>query len=226
MARRPLTALNTVFRKASSRSRVLPSFLVLGAQKAGTTWLYHMLAHHPQIFMPDCKEVHFWDKQYAKGYAWYEALFKEEGSEPAGELSLVARSASGSSSRQGGREGSALKRRGEITPAYAILPPETIAEIHARYPNLRLIYLVRNPIDRFIGAQLAEIRRHTALPIAVGFGISSPEQAAEVARNGDAVVVGSAIVRRIGEHGDAPDLAARIEAFVRPLAEATHAARP
>ncbi|MDD5201147.1 MAG: tryptophan synthase subunit alpha [Terrimicrobiaceae bacterium] len=77
-----------------------------------------------------------------------------------------------------------------------------------------------------IGAQVAEIRRHTALPIAVGFGISTPEQAAGVAKDADAVVVGSAIVRRIGEHGAAPDLPARIEAFVRPLAEAAHARAP
>ncbi|HEY8901437.1 MAG TPA: tryptophan synthase subunit alpha [Chthoniobacterales bacterium] len=73
-----------------------------------------------------------------------------------------------------------------------------------------------------IGAQVAEIRRHTSLPVAVGFGISTPEQAAEVARSGDAAVVGSAIVRRIGEFGNDPDLVARIEDFVRPLAAAAH----
>jgi tryptophan synthase alpha chain len=76
-----------------------------------------------------------------------------------------------------------------------------------------------------IGVQVAEIRRHTTLPIAVGFGISTPEQTAQVATQGDAAVVGSAIVRRIGEHGAEPDLIARIEAFVRPLAQAAHAAR-
>ncbi len=71
-----------------------------------------------------------------------------------------------------------------------------------------------------IAAQVAELRRHTGLPIAVGFGISTPEQAAEVARHGDAVVVGSAIVRRIAENSNSPDLAARVEEFVRPLAAA------
>jgi tryptophan synthase alpha chain len=73
-----------------------------------------------------------------------------------------------------------------------------------------------------IGAQVAEIRRHSSLPVAVGFGISTPEQSAQVAAQSDAVVVGSAIVRRIGEHGAAPDLVAKIENFVRPLAEAAH----
>jgi tryptophan synthase alpha chain len=76
-----------------------------------------------------------------------------------------------------------------------------------------------------IAAQVAEIRKHTNLPIAVGFGISSPEQAAEVARQADAVVVGSAIVRRMGESGSAPDFVEKIVSFVRPLAAATHEAR-
>lgn len=68
-----------------------------------------------------------------------------------------------------------------------------------------------------IGAQVAELRRHSSLPIAVGFGISTPEQSALVARDADAVVVGSAIVRKIAEHGSAPGLSDRIRDFVRPL---------
>lgn len=76
-----------------------------------------------------------------------------------------------------------------------------------------------------ISSQIAEIKKHTNLPVAVGFGISTPEQAAAVAAQADGVVVGSAIVRRISEYGDSPDLAAKIRAFVAPLAEATHNAR-
>jgi tryptophan synthase alpha chain len=76
-----------------------------------------------------------------------------------------------------------------------------------------------------IEAQLFEIRKHTDLPVAVGFGISTPEQAAQVGYRADAVVVGSAIVRRMGECGDAPDFVDRIVSFVGPLAAATHGAR-
>ncbi len=71
-----------------------------------------------------------------------------------------------------------------------------------------------------IGSQVREIQSHTNLPIAVGFGISTPEQAAEVAKESDAVVVGSAIVRRIGEFGTHPNLNAEITAFVAPIAQA------
>jgi tryptophan synthase alpha chain len=75
-----------------------------------------------------------------------------------------------------------------------------------------------------IAAQVAEIKKHTTLPVAVGFGISTPDQAAEVARESDAVVVGSAIVRRIGEHGADQNLPEKIAAFVKPIAEAIRAA--
>ena len=71
-----------------------------------------------------------------------------------------------------------------------------------------------------IATQVAEIKKHTTLPVAVGFGISTPGQAAEVARESDAVVVGSAIVRRIGEHGKSAALVEKIVEFVSPIAAA------
>jgi len=73
-----------------------------------------------------------------------------------------------------------------------------------------------------IPEQVARIREHTKLPIAVGFGISTAEQAATVAQSADAVVVGSAIVRRIGEYGRDADLGLKIRQFVQPLAAAVH----
>ncbi|MFM8656244.1 MAG: tryptophan synthase subunit alpha [Chthoniobacterales bacterium] len=76
-----------------------------------------------------------------------------------------------------------------------------------------------------IASQVAELKKHTGLPVAVGFGISNPEQATEVGRHADAVVVGSAIVRRIAEHGKDPALTGKVADFVRPLAEAAHAAK-
>jgi tryptophan synthase alpha chain len=71
-----------------------------------------------------------------------------------------------------------------------------------------------------ISSQVAEIKKHTALPVAVGFGISTPEQAMEVAHASDAVVVGSAIVRRIGEHGKSDALVGKVSEFVAPIAAA------
>jgi len=71
-----------------------------------------------------------------------------------------------------------------------------------------------------IATQVAEIKKYTNLPVAVGFGISTPEQATEVAKESDAVVVGSAIVRRIGEHGKSAELIQKVTQFVTPIAAA------
>lgn len=71
--------------------------------------------------------------------------------------------------------------------------------------------------------RVAAIRATTDLPISVGFGISNPDHVRKVAAVADGVVVGSAIVRRIAEIGDKPDLASRLGEFVAPLAAATKA---
>ncbi len=72
-----------------------------------------------------------------------------------------------------------------------------------------------------LGERIALIRAHTDLPIAVGFGVSNPAQVREVAALADAVVVGSAIVRQIAEHGKDPALLEIVSEFVRPMAAAT-----
>jgi tryptophan synthase alpha chain len=71
-----------------------------------------------------------------------------------------------------------------------------------------------------ISQMTAKIRTHTDLPIAVGFGISTPEQARTVAASAEAVVVGSAIVDQVARHGKAKDLVERVKEFVKPLVEA------
>ncbi len=73
-----------------------------------------------------------------------------------------------------------------------------------------------------IGSRIDLIRKQTTLPICVGFGISTPDQAHEVASQADGAVVGSVLVNRIKEWGQDADLPAKLEAFARPLAEAIH----
>lgn len=70
------------------------------------------------------------------------------------------------------------------------------------------------------------IKTHTQKPVAVGFGISTPAHAAEVATLAEGVVVGSAIVKLIGDTGDVPDLAEQVRAFAKPMADATKATPP
>jgi len=71
-----------------------------------------------------------------------------------------------------------------------------------------------------LASQVAKIRAHTDLPIAIGFGISNPDQAKAVALEGDACVVGSAIVNQIAANGKSPELVAKVCTFVKSLADA------
>jgi tryptophan synthase alpha chain len=71
-----------------------------------------------------------------------------------------------------------------------------------------------------VADNVARLKRSTDLPVAVGFGVRTPEQAAAIARVADGVVVGSALVELVGQHGaDAP---AHLEALTRALAQAVH----
>ncbi|HXJ59066.1 MAG TPA: tryptophan synthase subunit alpha [Verrucomicrobiae bacterium] len=108
-------------------------------------------------------------------------------------------------------------------------PEERIAFIAKRGTGF-LYYVSREGVTGMqakvsdtIGLMTARIRQHTDLPIAVGFGISNPEQARLVAASAEAIVVGSAVVNQIATHGKSPGLIAEVSRFVRTLAEAVKA---
>ena len=94
----------------------------------------------------------------------------------------------------------------------------------ARY-STGFVYLVsrtgvtgeRDSISDSVTPLVRAMRQFTKLPLAVGFGVSKPEHVAELGRQVEAVVVGSAIVRVIERHGNDPNLAARLEDFARQL---------
>jgi len=126
------------------------------------------------------------------------------------------------------------KRNEELTDAHDLRHIRLIAPTtpERRVPELAgtsegFIYYVsregvtgeQTSLAEGIDRNVAAIKAHTDVPVVVGFGISTPEQAAEVARASDGVVVGSAIVRRIEAHGGDDDLAGQVEGFVKPLVE-------
>ena len=104
----------------SSDRLPLPDFLGIGAQKSGTSWLAKNLRHHPDIFISEEKELHYFDLQYHRSLRYYAGHFAKANNQV----------------------------KGEVTPAYAILNPEKIRFIQKVMPDLRLIYIMRNPIDR------------------------------------------------------------------------------
>src|SRR5689334_10639147 len=74
-----------------------------------------------------------------------------------------------------------------------------------------------------IGEMTAKIRKHTPLPVAVGFGISNPDQARAVAQYAEAIVVGSAVVNQIASHGRSSDLVSKVSAFTKDMVDAVKA---
>jgi tryptophan synthase alpha chain len=80
----------------------------------------------------------------------------------------------------------------------------------------------RDSIAASLPAKIAELRKVSDLPIAVGFGISNPEQAREVAQHADAIVVGSAIVDLIAKHGDSAEMIERVTTFASEIAKSVN----
>jgi len=102
----------------------LPHFIGAGVQRAATTWVYQCLKEHPQIFMPDVKEIHFFDQNYEKGVEWYKKFFK------------------------GANKDDVV---GEITPNY-INVPEALPRIAHHIPEARIFVILREPISRAYSA--------------------------------------------------------------------------
>jgi sulfotransferase family protein len=116
--------------RATVPLRPLPDFLIIGAQKAGTTALYAYLRWHPQITGPSFKEVSFFDRHHARGERWYRAHL------PARPRQWVAK-------RRHGRWPSI----GEASPSY-LFHPLAAQRVKALMPAARLIAVLRNPVDR------------------------------------------------------------------------------
>ena len=126
-----------LWRGALDRYRLRPAFIIIGAQRAGTTSLYQYLVEHPRVLAARQKEVHFFDKNFGLGFEWYRRQFP-----PAWPGILAA------------------KRRlitGEATPYY-LMHPLAAGRVRQTLPNVRLIVLLRHPVDRAYSHYQLEVR--------------------------------------------------------------------
>jgi hypothetical protein len=98
-----------------------PDFIIIGAQKGGTTALREFIIQHPQVVLSKKMEVHFFDKQFAKGIKWYRNQFPKRPSP----YHLI----------------------GEKTPYY-MFHPAVPKRIFSFYPKVKIIIILRNPVDR------------------------------------------------------------------------------
>jgi len=95
-------------------------FVYAGAAKAGSTWMWRILSEHPDIFMPQAKELMFFDEYYQNGLNWYETFFRGRTTETC---------------------------MGEMSHNY-FLNEQVPHRIHKHFPEMELLFCLREPIDR------------------------------------------------------------------------------
>jgi hypothetical protein len=173
----PAAALDARF----GRARTL--FFCIGAQKAATSWLDSYLRGHPEVSLPVQKELHYWTtvRQPGASQWWPRVTFEIEKME---KRSLSERLLRGPGRRRYDRSwrlADAMYRDtspghrayadtlfqawrgqpvvGEITPDYAYLEPEVFAEMAALHPDVRFVFIMRDPVDRLVSALRMSMRR-------------------------------------------------------------------
>ncbi|MGW0804166.1 sulfotransferase family protein [Nonomuraea sp. NPDC002799] len=140
--KRSVLSLSRTTGKLTSGARMLPSFLIAGAQRCGTTSLYRALAQHPLLLKPVLhKGVHYFDVGYQRGLPWYQAHFP---------LRLGA-------ALLAHRYGSHALAF-ESSPYY-LFHPLAGERIAADLPEVKLIVLVRDPVERACSAHAHELAR-------------------------------------------------------------------
>lgn len=100
--------------------RALPTYIIAGAMRSGTTALNSYLRQHPEIGVSSDKETHFFDRNFDKGLDWYRSLFPEEGR---------------------------FRAVGEATPNY-MFSVTALDRLQETLPDVKLVLILRNPIDR------------------------------------------------------------------------------
>ena len=117
----------------------LPDYVIIGAQKGGTSFLYHLLTRHPLVEPAARKELHFFDhpEHFDNGAEWYRRCFPRPSSKD-GQRSIT----------------------GEATPYYLFDPP-VAKRMAAIVPQARLIALLRNPVDRAYSHYQMQVKRGT-----------------------------------------------------------------
>jgi hypothetical protein len=155
--KKPALELVWNYRQATCHSRSLPDFIIIGAQKSGTSSLFAYLAQHPQLLPSWTKEVHFFDgglkphtDHYAKGECWYRAHFPIKDN-----MSIHARTF-------------------EASPFY-IFNPLTPKRIFDLAPEVKLVAVLRNPTERAISQYFHEKRKGSE-PLSLREALQAEEQ--------------------------------------------------
>ena len=166
VVRPPALVARDLVGRATSSQRALPSLLVIGGQRCGTTSLHKALAQQPQVFRPVWRKgVHYFDVAYANGPQWYRSHFPRK--------STLARAA-----EQHRTESFCF----ESSPYYMFHPLAAL-RIRSTLPGVRVVVLVRDPVERAYSAHAHELARgFETLPFEAALAAEDERLAGEAAR--------------------------------------------
>ncbi len=156
-------------------SQTKPNFLCIGAQKAGTTWLYNILRHHPDIWMPPMKEIHYFDYLHLKQIDWPRKRMQQlqtalgqfiKGKFDYQKLEFLAKMAVTEKFDDDYYlslfKNADRKIIADITPDYSALNNQGFAHISQLLPEAKIIFIMRNPIKRAWSQAVMQRRKDIA----------------------------------------------------------------
>lgn len=163
MSGRYLAAYATLPLALAGGRHALPDFLVIGAMKCGTSTLFHYLTQHPGVLPPRTKEIHYFDNSrfHRLGERWYRAQFPSIQSLDAQREQLGYRAITG-----------------EATPA--LMSGDFGASVHTLLPEVKLIAILRNPVDRAYSHYLHNCRSYFGEPMTFWDALQAEDQRAGV----------------------------------------------
>jgi len=126
----------------TAKSRVLPDFLIIGAVRSGTTSLYYDICQHPSVEKAAYDEVGFFDDNFHLGLNWYRSIFPTKK-----KMEKI-------------RNGTGFSITGEDTPFY-IWNNDAVERIAQLLPKIKLIVILRNPVDRAYSNYYLGVREGT-----------------------------------------------------------------
>lgn len=158
VARKSTWKLQEAAARPTAKYRMLPHYLIVGAQRCGTTSLQDLVSGHPQVAPPPLRKgIHYFDTDYSRGPMWYQSHFPI-------------------------RTNEGNKVTGEASPYY-LFHPAVPARIHDLIPEVKIIALLRDPVARAVSHYKHELRRgYESLEMPEAFASENDRLAGESAR--------------------------------------------
>jgi Sulfotransferase family len=161
----------------------LPKFVCIGAQKAGTTWLFEQLIRHPGVWMPPVKELHYFDHRHVEPNRSWTTSHIQKAALKLLQSHLAKASAADWAyidylADMGGRSlftpdwyercfdrpRARSRLCGDITPAYCAIGEKGITELKAMLPDVKVLFIVRDPVQRALSQLRMNITRRKQMP--------------------------------------------------------------